>query len=348
MYKRGLNNKMEFTKYEMKIIKSWGIRHQEPLVSICCTTYNHELYIEKSIKGFLMQRTNFPFEILIHDDASTDKTQDIIRKYSKKYPNIIKPILQNENKYSKGIRVNLTYNYARAKGEFIALCEGDDYWTDNLKLQTQVDLMEKNKDLMLCVHATGVHKRFEDKIDKSVIKLSNGDRIISTSEIILGGGDYGHTSSFLFRKELIKDFPDWYIKYPSGDTPLRLLAAAKGKIYYIDKKMSIYRKGISGSWTDRMKDNNKFIDHWKKGITLYQEYDKYTNYKYSKLINKRISTIAYSILLRINNSSENEMNIIEYRKLLLWNDRIKYLLRIKFPHLVKIIKIIRSKEDQKN
>lgn len=87
----------------------------------------------------MQQKTNFPIEVLIHDDASTDGTQDIIREYEKKYPNIVKPIYQKENQYSKGVKVSLVYNYSRARGKYIALCEGDDYWTDPYKLQKQVD-----------------------------------------------------------------------------------------------------------------------------------------------------------------------------------------------------------------
>jgi len=97
-----------------------------------------------------MQKTGFDFEVLIHDDASTDGTSDIIREYEKKYPNIIKPIYQKENQYSKGVLISLTYQFPRAKGKYIALCEGDDYWTDPYKLQKQVDFMEANPEYSLC------------------------------------------------------------------------------------------------------------------------------------------------------------------------------------------------------
>ena len=104
------------------------------LVSICCITYNHEDYIADAIEGFLMQKTDFKYEVLIHDDASTDRTAEIIRKYERKFPNLIKPIYQTENQHSKGIKVG-KYNIERALGKYIALCEGDDYWVDPCKLQ---------------------------------------------------------------------------------------------------------------------------------------------------------------------------------------------------------------------
>ena len=123
-----------------------------PVVSICCVAYNHVHFIRQCLDGFVMQKTNFPFEVLIHDDASTDGTQDIIREYEAKYPDIIKPIYQKENQYSKGVRVSLVYNYSRVRGKYVALCEGDDYWTDPYKLQKQVDFLEAHPDYVMCSH----------------------------------------------------------------------------------------------------------------------------------------------------------------------------------------------------
>lgn len=122
---------------------------QLPLVSISCITYNHEKYIRDCLEGFLMQKTNFQYEILIHDDASTDNTQTIIREYQAHFPDIIKPILQVDNKYSQGKNV-FKINNDRALGKYIALCEGDDFWCDPQKLQVQCDFMEANPDFSFC------------------------------------------------------------------------------------------------------------------------------------------------------------------------------------------------------
>ena len=128
--------------------------NDEIKVSINCITYNHQEYIEEAIQSFLMQKTDFKYEILIHDDASTDSTQDIIRKYQEMYPDIIKPYFQKENQLSKGVRrINYKFNHTKSKGKYIALCEGDDYWTDPYKLQKQVDFMEENQNCTLCAHA---------------------------------------------------------------------------------------------------------------------------------------------------------------------------------------------------
>ncbi len=138
---------------------------QDILVSISCLTYNHFPYIRQCLNGFIMQRTTFAFEVLIHDDASTDGTAEIIREYELRYPNIVKPIYQIENQYSKGVKVQLVYNYPRAKGKYIAFCEGDDYWSDPYKLQKQVDILENNP------NATFVYTNFQT-IEE------NGDYII--------------------------------------------------------------------------------------------------------------------------------------------------------------------------
>lgn len=126
---------------------------ERPLVSICCVTYNHAPFIRKCLDGFLMQETSFPIEILIHDDASTDGTDGIIMEYSEKYPDLFYPLFESENQYSLGHQNEMDfYNYRRARGKYIAYCEGDDYWTDPHKLQKQVDFMEFHPDYSVCFH----------------------------------------------------------------------------------------------------------------------------------------------------------------------------------------------------
>lgn len=126
-----------------EIIKGWN-NNKNLLVSIQCCTYNQDKYISDALDGFLLQKTTFPFEVIVHDDASTDRTADIIREYEKKYPDIIKPIYEKENQYSKhdGSLSKIVQN--ASKGKYIAFCEGDDYWIDENKLQMQVDFLEKN------------------------------------------------------------------------------------------------------------------------------------------------------------------------------------------------------------
>ena len=121
-----------------------------PLVSIACITYNQEKYIHQCLDGFVMQKTNFKIEVVIHDDASTDNTPSIIREYCNNYPDLFVPILQTQNKYKEGKGILVPYVYPKCRGKYIALCEGDDYWTDPYKLQKQVDFLEANPEYGMC------------------------------------------------------------------------------------------------------------------------------------------------------------------------------------------------------
>lgn len=131
-----------------EIMQGWN-KNSLPLVSICCITYNHQSYLREAVDGFLMQETDFPFEIIIHDDASQDGTTDIVNTYAEHFPDIIKTIIQTENQYSKGGLINPRFVFPKARGRYIALCEGDDYWTDKTKLQKQVDFLEKNPEYVI-------------------------------------------------------------------------------------------------------------------------------------------------------------------------------------------------------
>ena len=132
-------------------------KQKDIVVSICCITYNQEPYIRDALDGFLGQKTSFPYEVLIHDDASTDGTAEIIREYAKAYPRRIRPILQTENQYAKGLyNVSGTYNFPRARGRYIAMCEGDDCWTDPHKLQRHVDFMERHPECSLVFHSARI------------------------------------------------------------------------------------------------------------------------------------------------------------------------------------------------
>ncbi len=212
---------------------------ETPLVSISCITYNHESYIRQCLDGFMMQKTNFAFEILIHDDASTDKTADIIREYETKYPEIIKPIYQTVNQYSKGIKISITFNFPRAKGKYIALCEGDDYWTDPHKLQRQVDFLEANSDFGL-VHTNFVaYNQKEDTYREITFKRDTGnvfDKFLETNQV--------GALTVLFRKEILAPvYQEEFIKkrFLMGDYPMWLYIARFYKIGYIDEETAVYR-----------------------------------------------------------------------------------------------------------
>ncbi|MFW5804852.1 MAG: glycosyltransferase family 2 protein [bacterium] len=202
-----------------------------PLVSISLIAYNHANYIKKCIEGFLMQKTTFSFEILIHDDASTDGTDEIIKEYEKKYPNLIFPVYQKENQYSKGIMISPIFNWPRARGKYIALCEGDDYWTDPLKLQKQVDFLENNPDYVVTYHDArvidhegNIHK--ENFLSETLRKDFSEKELIQCAPLV--------TASRVYRN-IIKTFPKELLKAPGGDAFLTSLLGAYGKGKYMDE-----------------------------------------------------------------------------------------------------------------
>lgn len=213
-----------------------------PLVSISCITYNHASYIRKCLEGFMMQRTDFAFEVLIHDDASTDGTAEIIKEYQDKYPDIIKPIYEKENQWIKGKRGSAVFNFHRAKGKYIAMCEGDDYWTDPLKLQRQIDFMEANDDYVMCSHSYHV----EDDKNKSVVIKSSFDRDYNLDNLVVGDW-YFQPLSWVFRKST------YYLHLTdytySSDVILLYTLLRGGKGRYMSRVMGTYRHHNLGVWS---------------------------------------------------------------------------------------------------
>lgn len=258
---------------------------QEPLVSICCITYNHEKYIRDSMESFLMQKTDFPFEIVIHNDASTDKTADIIREYEKKYPEIIKPIYQTENQYSKGVKVTFLA-FKKSKGKYIALCEGDDYWTDPLKLQKQIMEMEKHPECHISFHPTIIKWDDRSRADQILGLHSKRNKIFTLEKVILGGGEFMPTNSIIINRSVIPRITSFFEiakDAPVGDYYIQILGAENGGALYISDVMSVYRAGVSGSWSTRvLKSSEIYISYINSFITANDKMDAFTNYKYSK------------------------------------------------------------------
>lgn len=328
---------------------------EDILVSICCITYNQENYIRDALEGFIAQDTNFKYEILIHDDNSTDKTKDIIKEYELKYPNLIKPIYQNENQYSKGKKITAEYNFPRVKGKYIAMCEGDDYWIDKNKLQMQVDFLEKNDDFSLVVHPSIYFNQENNK--KSKRNYLNRDTVLDIKSFL---NEYYkiiprvlfQTSSFVFRsddiRKLLNEKIDFYFKCNIGDIPLVLYLATQGKIYFINKDMSVYRQNSIGSWTIKQRDNKTYLKHLTNMKEMYQLFNEYTEEHYEYIINKFINSIDFDI----NLNSGNYKKIIskEYKRLFKMLDlktRIYIVMNLYFPKLIEIYKLIKEKKNAK-
>ncbi len=282
-----------------------------PLVSISCITYNHAPFIRQCLDGFLMQQCDFEYEILIHDDASTDGTSDIIREYQKKYPEIIKPIIQTENQWSQGVRgINIKFNFSRAKGKYIALCEGDDYWTDPLKLQKQVEFLEENEEYSFCAHTYNIVR------EQDILKQKDGEErkvnyLKENSTITLE--QYIKTKSIktltvLYRSIYYNDVAfinNSYnkLKTISGDWLLFYKLLVLGNCYVFPEEMGTYRISPQG-----VSQNNN-TPYLRMNLTcLLKTFDFALNYKFTNisvskkkfLFKNTTRLMYYSIIARKN------------------------------------------------
>lgn len=236
-------------------------------------TYNHEKYIAEAIEGVVMQKTNFPFELIIGEDLSTDNTRTICIEYQKKYPDIIRLRLNNPN---QGMMLNWINNIESGRGQYIALCDGDDYWTDPYKLQKQFDFMEANPDFAMCSHK--VHTLMCGVMDENI----EMERDILTTEDIIRK-DWGLlTASIFFRKDAHKS-PDWYYTVKNGDYALQLIVSLSGKIKFLPDYMAVYRQHLGGV-SSTLKPLNQTA--WM--VYLLHQFDIYTNHGFKKSIIKRI------------------------------------------------------------
>ncbi|WP_309741744.1 MULTISPECIES: glycosyltransferase [unclassified Chamaesiphon] len=221
-----------------------------PLVSICCIAYNHEKFIRSALDGFFIQQTSFAIEIVIHDDASTDNTTNIILEYQNKYPGSIDIIMQAENQYSQRGFGFIADLFAKAQGKYIALCEGDDYWIDPLKLQKQVDFLESNPEFAICFHKVKIEEEGKFKDDY----ITGGNPPIVSNIIDLAKGNYIHTPSCVFRNNTSKILGANFADSPLGDYYINMMNAQYGNIFHIDEIMAVYRIHSSSTFSSQSRN----------------------------------------------------------------------------------------------
>lgn len=242
------------------------------MVTIRCITYNHVKYIRQCLEGFIMQKTNFRYIAVVHDDASTDGTAEIVREYAIRYPDIIKPILQKENQYSKGyenIRKILDDN---THSKYIAICEGDDYWTDPLKLQKQFNWLEDHQDYSACFHRAIIHYEDSDTPDELCGDIDDRDY---TGLEIFQFSRRPSTASFFMRSKIYesnvyKAFLESHLSF--GDTPTFLSCAHEGKIRGMSDIMSVYRKhsqGLTNTFNSGTKEMLRFANDQLKIYKIF-------------------------------------------------------------------------------
>lgn len=297
----------------------------EVKVSVICITYNHEDYIRDALEGFVTQKTNFRFEVLIHDDASTDGTADIIREYEAKYPELICAVYQTENQHSKGVPISRTFLEPLAKGAYIAWCEGDDFWCDPCKLQKQFDYMEAHPECNICAsravfadHDTG----------RCTIRPKQAmDRVYTIEETIMLGGLFFATATFFMRRHIYIDLPECFRTRYFGDLQLLIYGSEGGGCYAMQDVMTVYNNKRKGSYTERTwKDvefRNTINEH---ALQMFERINQYYDYKYDDAIQNRIRHYQYRILKSQGKLDEIQGDeYAEYRVLDMMKKRMKEL-----------------------
>ena len=290
----------------------------EVVVSVLCITFNHENYIRETLEGFLMQKTNFAFEVLIHEDASTDRTADIIREYETKYPNIFRVIYETENQYNKGIEYCHDLLAPMARGKYIALCEGDDAWIDDKKLQLQVDYMEEHPECSLVTHKAYLQYPRDWSGKRDARAMGYEEEGVVPFEKLYTSWSVA-TSTFMFRKEIYMPMPEFFRKAPTGDEPLKFYLTSKGTVYYFDRVMSVYNRMSEGSWSARFDSENfeKQKEYCLGYMDFFEKLDDYMELEHHKLfeecIKERIRRLLVFILFSYERYDEMKecLNLFE-------------------------------------
>ncbi len=272
-------------------------------LSIICLTYNHSSSLFQTLDGFVMQKTKFPFEVLVHDDASTDGTRDIILQYADKYPDIIRPILEEENQWSNGIAFDKEKIWPYVRGEYVAFCEGDDYWTDENKLQKQVDFLDSHPDYSLCFHPV----RIVDQNNPAGEEIYPDQRLLQRAGELnfasLLKRNFIQTNSVVYRwrfhKESYNLMPEHILP---GDWFLHLLHAQVGKIGFLPEVMAVYRRNAGGVWTGANKQPQWFCRCGVPHIKFFEEMEK--SFKISKAYEREYFSYATCYAAQYLNDKE--------------------------------------------
>ena len=259
------------------------------MVSVVCDVYNHEPYLRQCLDGFVIQKTNFKIEVLVHDDASTDKSAEIIMEYTNKYPDIFKPILQQENQYSRGVGIWKTYQFPRVAGKYVAICEGDDYWTDPLKLQKQVDFLESHPDFDMVRTDSNVYYQDTNITINSVFGKKLFPNCEDTFVDYVVRPAWLATCSWLIRSPL-GDYDNLPNDCFKGDLALMIYIAKRSKVKYLPEVTSVYRvlKNSASHFSDSA-DNIRF---WKSQVNTRCYYSCYLSLFDKIVLTKNILSVG--------------------------------------------------------
>lgn len=312
-------------------------------VTVYCMAYNHANYIEQTLNGFVSQNTNFSVKYIIHDDASTDNTAEIIKRYEKQYPELIHGIYQHENQYSKGEKILAKFILPHIEGDYVAVCEGDDYWSDSSKLQRQIDMLDSNINCFMSVHKTkeihedGTATGFfypNEQLETGIIKREEFLKL-----------RYGfHTSSYVFRKnewiKYINNPPSFKLTYGVGDVPYLLYFGSLGDVAYIEREMSCYRRGVATSWSVQHAKSNtvSLANHASQIFEMYVEFDKYTDGQFNQICMSREAVYKMQEVVLLE--KPRELLTAKYKKLITYlpmSRKLFLLLSFFVPKTMRIL-----------
>lgn len=255
-----------------------------PLVSVCILAFNHERYIRETLDNILKQQTSFDFEIIVHDDASSDTTPQIIKEYQERFPKIIRAKLQTENQYSQGIKPFSKFIYPYLKSEFVAFCEGDDYWSNSHKLEKQVAVFREHKDVVICGHDVDIRYEKGTRIKKEFYTKPITGRDFKFSFLDEFKNHFVHTATLMIKTQVLKQQPI-NNNFVSADIQMILFALSKGNGYYIDDKFAVKRRNL-GSITHN-KEYKKIVSAGQRKMWNYVL--TFTPAKYQRLVELKIA-----------------------------------------------------------
>lgn len=308
-------------------------------ISVICATYNHAGFVRQCLQSFADQKTDFAFEVIVHDDASTDDTQAIIREYCDRYPSLFVPILQTQNQVSQGISPTRRHMIPIVRGKYVAICEGDDCWTDCTKLQKQYDFLEAHPEYSACVHNALLHNMSDSRQDYIFPGVTE-DRDYSLEEVILGDGGLFSTNSLVAKKEVFTAMPEAFLAKGFMDYQWFMHSAIMGKVRCLKDVMSQYNFGTNGSWTQRMRKNpQKRIEHFKEKERMLLAVDSYYQGAYHEAIMKKADEVRFRIYYLEGNKEALKKEPYKSMKKL----RIALFLQTKMPWLYGIVRFFYDK-----
>lgn len=293
---------------------------KEIMVTVVITAYNHEKYIEDAILGVLNQKTEYNYELIVHDDASTDNTVNIIKEYEKKYPRKIQSILQKENLFSKGLLGQVVWS-SDIKGKYLAICDGDDYWVDEQKLQKQISYLESHPECSMCFHNAIAYNCVTG--EKRTLNTFPEDGVYGQEDQILAGlgSNFPASASYVMRTKLYKEMPDFFVKTQAIDYTIRQYMACMGSVYYFHAPMSVYRVMSSHSYMKETAKSRSFYNSYTlEMLKFFEKFKEFTNGKFNKIMNCKIDSDYYGFCSSIEENegiekaAENGLDVPKIKK----------------------------------